>query len=125
MPTLPFVAALAAGVSAAALAWWLAMANRRRAAGDRRLPRPSTHACCGYVWWPGCAGSPTTWRPPLPLSVRQRDLSGLRRAGLDYAVSPEQFVAARLLGAVTAALRRPQSWSQSRVRTRRGRSRPP
>jgi tight adherence protein C len=99
---LPLVAALAAGGGVSALAWWLATAVDAVPPEDRRY-RDRPPAVLRLVWWP------LRWlahylAPVLPVHVRQRGLARLRLAGLDYAMSPEQFLAARLIGALAAAV---------------------
>ncbi|MFU2486776.1 type II secretion system F family protein [Thauera sp. WH-1] len=98
--------ALLAGTSAAALAAVLAHSLITLPQEDRTwLDRPPRfmHA----LWWP------TRWiaqavDPLLPARGRERLLTRLRLAGLDYAVSPAQLLAHRIavggLGALFAAL---------------------
>lgn len=98
--------ALLAGASAAAFAIVLARSLMAVPAEDRTwLDRPPRfmHA----LWWP------TRWiaqavDPLLPARGRERLLTRLRLAGLDYAVSPAQVLAHRIavggLGALFAAL---------------------
>jgi len=98
----PLLAALASGLCVSALAWWLATAIDAVPPEDRRY-RDRPPPAFRVVWWP------LRWiahylAPVLPVRMRQRGLARLRLAGLDYAMSPEQFVAARLLCAGTAAV---------------------
>ena len=103
MPTLawlPIAAALAAGASAAAAALWLALLVEAVPPEDRRY-RDRPPLAFRVAWWP------LRWAahyldPLLPARLRQRTAVRLRLAGLDYALSPAQFIAARGLAAVAA-----------------------
>lgn len=93
--------AAALGVSAALLAYWVATIIVAVPKEDRTYkdkPPPAFR----LVWWPilWCAHY---LGPLLPVRHRHRWLGRLRLAGLDYALSPEQFVAARLLCGLAAA----------------------
>lgn len=98
----PVAAALGIGLSAAGLAWWLVTMVDNVPPEDRAyLDRPPF--AMRLLWWP------LQWvayylGAVLTLRYRQQLLKRLRVAGLDYALSPEQFVAARLLAAAFAAL---------------------
>lgn len=98
----PVAAALGLGLSAAALAYWLVSVIDAVPPEDRAY-RDIPPLAFRLVWWP------IRWishylGPVLPISYRQRSIVKLRLAGLDYALSPEQFLAARMLTAAGAAL---------------------
>jgi tight adherence protein C len=94
--------ALGLGLSLAIVAWQLMRAIDAVPPEDRRyndVPPPLFK----LMWWP------IRWvshylGPALSPAYRQAVLGRLRVAGLDYALAPEQFVAARLLTALFAAL---------------------
>lgn len=91
---LPYVIALAAGLCGALLAWLASRALIAVPQQDRTyLDRPPL--AFRLIWWP------IQWvayycGPRLSVPYRQRLLGKLRQAGLDYALAPEQFFAARL-----------------------------
>lgn len=97
----PWAATLALGLSVAGLSYWLVAVIDAVPPEDRSYrDRPPT----GFrlVWLP------IQWishylGPILPLSYRQKLIVKLRLAGLDYAMSPEQFTAGRLIAAAAAA----------------------
>jgi tight adherence protein C len=94
--------ALGLGLSLALLAWWLMRAIDAVPPEDRSYadkPPPLFR----LMWWP------LRWishylGPALSPAYRQAVLGKLRVAGMDYALAPEQFVAARILLAALAAL---------------------
>lgn len=95
--------AAAAGLSAALLAWLVGRSMTRIPAEDRSYKDPPPLAL-RMVWWP------IQWisHHLAPLlgdgkAVQALQLR-LRQAGLDYALSPAQFVASRIIGAGLAAL---------------------
>jgi tight adherence protein C len=96
------LAVVAAGIAVAALTWCLATAIDAVPPEDRRY-RDRPPAAFRLVWWP------LRWlahylAPALPRRMRQRALARLRGAGLDYAMTPEELIAAQLLAAAAAAL---------------------
>ena len=113
---LPAAAVVAAGVSATILTWWLARAIVAVPPEDRRyLDRPPL--ALRIVWWP------LRWTahyldPLLTAAYRERVLIRLRLAGLDYAIGPAQFVAARWLCATAAA------WAAAELAPRLGQASP-
>jgi tight adherence protein C len=101
VPWLPLVAALAFGIAMSALAWWVASAIDAVPPDDRRYRDPPPWAFRA-AWWP------LRWlahyvAPAMPARMRERSLLRLRAAGLDYALSPEQFLSARIVAAGVAA----------------------
>lgn len=99
---IPLAAAFGVGLSAAGLSWWLATVIDDVPPEDRSY-RDAPPAAFRFVWWP------VHWiahylGPILPIAYRQRWLVKLRLAGLDYALSAEQFLAGRLIAAGAAAL---------------------
>jgi tight adherence protein C len=98
----PLLCALGLGASLALLIWQLMRAIDAVPPEDRSyndVPPPMFR----LMWWP------IRWvshylGPALSPAYRQRVLGGLRVAGVDYALAPEQFIAARLLMALFAAL---------------------
>lgn len=98
---IPLAAALGFGVSVAGLSWWLVSVIDAVPPEDRTY-RDRPPLAFRLVWWP------VQWiahylGPALPVRYRQRGLARLRLAGLDYAMSPEQFLAARLIACVVGA----------------------
>ena len=97
----PWAATVALGLSVAGMAYWLAAAIDAVPPEDRSY-RDRPPAGFRAMWLP------IQWMahylgPVLPLSYRQRLIVKLRLAGLDYAISPEQFTAGRILLAAGAA----------------------
>ncbi len=92
--------ALGLGLSIGLLVWWLMHAIDAVPPEDRSYnDRPPL--MFRLLWWP------LRWvshylGPALSPAYRQAVLGRLRVGGLDYALAPEQFVAARLLLAVLA-----------------------
>lgn len=89
------------GLAVAALAWWLVSAVDAVPPEDRSF-RDRPPRAFRMVWWP------LRWiahylGPVLSIDYRQRGLVRLRLAGLDYALSAEQFLAGRLLAAAASA----------------------
>ena len=98
---IPIAATIGFGLSIAGLAWWLVSVIDAVPPEDRAY-RDVPPLAFRLVWWP------IRWiahylGPILPIGYRQRALTRLRLAGLDYALSTEQFLAARLLTAAFAA----------------------
>ena len=92
--------ALAAGLAIALLAWSLGRAVAKVPDEDREYKDPPP---LGFrlVWWP------IQWisyylEPLLPAKQQTAVMGRLRKAGLDYALRPAQFVAARLVVALLA-----------------------
>lgn len=99
---IPVAAIIAFGLSVAGLSWWLATVIDAVPPEDRTY-RDAPPLGFRLVWWP------VQWishylGPVLSLSYRQRMIVKLRLAGLDYAMSPEQFTAGRILFGVFSAL---------------------
>lgn len=100
--TVILLAALGGGVAAALLAWLLSRTLAAVPPEDRAYKDPPP---LGFrlMWWP------LQWLShfigPLVSARRQGAvLTQLRQTGLDYTISPAQFIAARLLCATLAAL---------------------
>lgn len=98
---IPLAASIGIGLSAGALSWCLVSAIDAVPAEDRTYRDPPPLAF-RLVWWP------VQWLahylgPVLSIGYRQRSMVKLRLAGLDYTLSPEQFLAARLLLAALGA----------------------
>ncbi len=96
----PILIALFFGVGAALFAWWVAKGAADVPTEDRTY-RDTPPRALRLVWWP------IQWiayyiGPRLSLGYRQRLLGKLRLAGLDFSLSPEQFVAARVVAAAIA-----------------------
>lgn len=94
--------ALGAGASVALLVWLVSRAVASVPPDDRAYKDPPP---LGFrvLWWP------ITWvshflRPVVPAKAQARVLAKLRRAGLDYSVSPLQFVASRVVCACVSGL---------------------
>ncbi|HEU4458262.1 MAG TPA: type II secretion system F family protein [Methylibium sp.] len=99
---LPLVLALVLGTAAALLAAWFGQRVAEVPPEDRTW-RDRPPRAMRLVWWP------IQWLayylgPALSIGKRQRVLGQLRLAGLDYALSPEQFIAARWVCAALAAV---------------------
>lgn len=97
-----FLFALAIGLAAALIGWLLTRSVTEVPAEDRQYKDPPP---LGFrlVWLP------IQWVAHylgfiVSAAARERILVKLRKAGLDYAVSPVQFVAARIVCGVVAAL---------------------
>ncbi len=93
--------ALAFGVASLLVAWLLGAAVADVPAEDRTY-RDDVPRVFRLAWLP------IQWiafylRALLPVGYRQRLSARLRLAGLDYALSPEQFSAARIVAAAAAA----------------------
>lgn len=98
----PWAATLALGLSVAGIAYWLVAVIDAVPPEDRSY-RDRPPAGFRIMWLP------IQWishylGPVLTLSYRQRLLVKLRLAGLDYAMSPEQYTAGRIILAAIAAL---------------------
>jgi tight adherence protein C len=92
----------AIGASALLVAWLLGRAVAAVPSQDRTyLDRPPW--ALRLTWWPLQWLSFYLGRA-LPVAYRQAVIVKLRKAGLDYMLSPEQFVSARLIAALACAL---------------------
>ncbi len=96
----PILLALVFGLGVAGLAWWIAQGAADVPVEDRTY-RDTPPRTMRLVWWP------IQWiahylGPRLSLGYRQRLLGKLRLAGFDFSLSPEQFVAARVVAAALA-----------------------
>ncbi|HEX6703997.1 MAG TPA: type II secretion system F family protein [Albitalea sp.] len=97
---LPVLASAALGLCAAGLAWSMLTALDAVPPEDRAYKdRPPV--AFRRMWWP------IRWLshylgPLLPIGYRQRLLVRLRQAGLDYAMSAEQFTAASVVACLAA-----------------------
>lgn len=99
--TASLVFAIALGAAATAVAALLARAITSVPTEDRSyLDRPPL--AFRLLWWP-IQVLAFYLGPLLPVRWRQAVTVRLRTAGLDYALSPAQFIAARLLAAALAA----------------------
>lgn len=99
---IPVAATVGVGLSVTGVSWWLVTMIDAVPSEDRTY-RDVPPLAFRLIWWP------LQWLAhylgaALPIRYRQRSLQGLRLAGLDYAMSPEQFLAARLIAAVVAGL---------------------
>jgi tight adherence protein C len=99
---LPIACALGLGLSITGIVFWLIRAIDDVPPEDRSW-RDKPPLAFRVLWWP------LRWiahylGPALSPAYRQQVLSKLRLAGLDFSLAPEQFVAARLLGAVVCVL---------------------
>lgn len=99
---LPWIAAIAFGLSAAAVGW-LAASLAAEVPDEDRTYRDRPPAAFRIAWWP------IHWLsfyvgPVLPIGWRQRLAVRLRLAGIDYALSAEQFFSAQIVCALAAAL---------------------
>lgn len=97
----PWIAAVAVG-GAAALVGWLAASLAAEVPAEDRTYRDRPPLVFRLVWWP------VHWlahylEALLPRGASRRLQGRLRQAGLDYALSPAQFVASALLAALAAA----------------------
>ena len=94
--------ALAAGLSAALVAGLIALAVTA-VPEERREYKDTPPLGFRLVWWP------IQWLghylgPLLLQKVHHRLLNKLRKAGLDYSISPVQFISARIIAALSLAL---------------------
>lgn len=99
---IPFVIALMAGGAVAALGWLISQALADVPEEDRSYKDPPPWGFRA-VWWP------IQWvafyaDPLMPASMRERLQAELRKAGLDYCLSPEQFTASRIVCAGASGL---------------------
>lgn len=99
---IPVAAALGIGLSVAGVCWWLVSVIDAVPPEDRSY-RDRPPGAFRLAWWP------IQWiahylGPVLPIGYRQRMLVKLRLAGLDYALSTEQYVAGRIVAGLCAAL---------------------
>ncbi len=100
---IPLAAAVGIGLSVAGVSYWLVSVIDAVPPEDRSF-RDKPPAAFRLLWWPIQWTAHYLGRV-LPMGYRQRTLSKLRGAGLDYALSSEQFFAGRLIfGAASAAL---------------------
>jgi tight adherence protein C len=98
---IPLAAAIGMGFSVAGVSYWLVSAIADVPPEDRSY-RDRPPLAYRLLWWPIQWIAHYLGRV-LPMSYRQRTLTRLRIAGLDYALSSEQFYAGRLLAAVLCA----------------------
>jgi tight adherence protein C len=99
---LAIAAPVAMGASFAGLAYWLVSAIGAVPPEDRSY-RDAPPTAFRLFWWP------IRWiahylAPLVPASAQQRALAKLRLAGLDYAISPQQLLAGRLVLASASAM---------------------
>jgi tight adherence protein C len=99
---IPVVIALMAGGAVAAIGWLVSQALADVPDEDRSYKDPPPWGF-RVVWWP------IQWvafyvGPLMPASMRERLQTELRKAGLDYCLSPEQFAASRIVCAGAAGL---------------------
>lgn len=92
---------VAGGASVSALLLWLSRVLSERGPDDRRFkdrPPPFWR----LTWW---LVLPIAFHlgPWLSVRARHAQLERLRRAGLDFALSPEQFIAGKCIAALAAA----------------------
>lgn len=99
--TIVLLFALGVGLSVALVAWLISRAVADVPEENRRYKDPPP---IGFrvVWWP------IQWisfylRPFMRAKPRAALLGKLRKGGLDYSISPEQFIAARILAALIMA----------------------
>ena len=100
---------VAGGASVSALLLWLSRVLSERGPDDRRFkdrPPPFWR----LTWW---LVLPIAFHlgPWLSVRARHAQLERLRRAGLDFALSPEQFVAGKCIAALAAASLVVLAWS--------------
>lgn len=91
----------ALGIAVAALAWWFARLVVDVPAEDRTY-RDRPPLAFRVMWWP------IQWLafylgPVVSIATRQRWIVRLRLAGVDFALSPEQFIASRVVAALYGA----------------------
>lgn len=96
----PFCIGGGVGVAVMLFVWWGGNVVNAVPPEDRTY-RDRPPRAFRVLWWP------IQWLayylgPRLPMGWRQSMLNRLRLAGLDYALSPEQFIAARLLFVILA-----------------------
>ena len=94
--------ALGMGLSVALIAWLVSRALAEVPQEDRRY-KDAPPTGFRLVWWP------VQWLSHYldavsPAKARRSLLAKLRQAGLDYAISPQQFIAARVLSAAVVSL---------------------
>jgi tight adherence protein C len=95
-----WLAAAAAGLSCAAVAW-LAATLLADAPDEDRTYRDAPPAAFRLAWWP-IQRVAFHLRGIVPANWRRRVTSHLRIAGLDYALTAEQFGAAQIMAAFAA-----------------------
>ena len=104
---LPFVA-----VGALVLCIWLFMLAGSRAAAEVPKQQKNEYQDDPPRYWAllGWLGHATTfWVTPLVSpTMRRRLQEQLRRGGLEFALTPEQFVAGQVLGALLAKVEAPR-----------------
>jgi tight adherence protein C len=94
-------ATLAAGGCAGLLAWWIGRAAPALPSEDRQYLDPPPPAM-RLLWIPIRWLAPAAAKLLTPVSTERLSVR-LRQAGLEFAVSPAQFVAARIVWALVAA----------------------
>jgi tight adherence protein C len=94
--------ALAVGLSFALVAWLISRALAAVPEEEREY-KDAPPIGFRLIWWP-IQWTSHYFEPLLSGKMYNKLIAKLRQAGLDYTISPSQFVAARLLGAVIAAL---------------------
>ncbi|HLO94146.1 MAG TPA: type II secretion system F family protein [Burkholderiaceae bacterium] len=99
---IPIACALGIGLAIFLVAWQL-MRSADAVPTEDRSYRDAPPPLFRLMWWP------VRWLsyylgPRLSLAQRQRVLLRLRLAGLDYALAPEQFIAAQILTGCFGAL---------------------
>lgn len=99
--TIVLLFALGIGLSVALVAWIVSRAVAEVPEENRNYKDPPPIGL-RIVWWP------IQWisfylRPFMRAKPRAALLGKLRKGGLDYSISPEQFIAARLLAALILA----------------------
>lgn len=103
-----FVVLISGAAVSALVAWFASVLSVR--AEESRLYRDRPPLLWRALWWLVC---PLSLRVSPWLSARGRQIRNdrLRRAGLDFALTPEQYVAGVLLAALGAAVLTLVAWS--------------
>jgi tight adherence protein C len=98
----PYAAALGIGLSVGLIGWWFAQSVANVPDEDRTYrdrPPPMFRALWLPIQWLAYYLGAI-----MPIATRQRAIVQLRLAGLDYSLSPEQFMAARVVCCILTAL---------------------
>ena len=98
----PWIVAAVVGMTVAGVAWLLG-GQLADVPDEDRTYRDRPPLAFRMAWWP-IHRLGFHLRPALPSAWRRRFQGRLRAAGLDYALSPEQFLAAQGVAAAAAAL---------------------